>query len=106
MKVLLFRTSPKFNVNDLDANYISDGPDSGFLWSVQIFSIRFISSFLVTTSPIEARSRLAIEKAIYEVIVPDPSTPLPPFVSISFRFVMVLQKPFFLISFKPDSDLS
>ena len=41
-----------------------------------VFSIRFISSFLVT-SPIEPRSRLAIEKAIYEVIVPTPSLPPP-----------------------------
>ena len=65
----------------------------------------FISSFLVA-SPIESGSRLAIEKAIYEVIVPDPSTPLPPFVSISFRFVMVLTKTLLTNKFKPDSDLS
>ena len=44
---------------------------------LQAFPIRFISSFLVT-SPIEPRSRLAIEKAIYEVIVPTPSPPPPP----------------------------
>ena len=43
---------------------------------LQAFPIRFISSFLVT-SPIEPRSRLAIEKAIYEVIVPTPSLPPP-----------------------------
>ena len=44
-----------------------------------VFSVRFISSSLVA-SPIERRSRLAIEnieKAIYEVIVPLPP-PTPP----------------------------
>ena len=78
--------------------FISDDP---LLFFVQIFQSHFM-----VTSPIEPRSRLAIEKAIYEVIVPDPSTPLPPFVSISFRFVMVLTKTLLPNKFKPDSDLS
>ena len=71
-----------------------------------LFFVQIFQSHFMVTSPIEPRSRLAIEKAIYEVIVPDPSTPLPPFVSISFRFVMVLTKTLLTYKFKPDSDLS
>ena len=50
-----------------------------------VFSVRFISSSLVA-SPIERRSRLAIEnieKAIYEVIVPLPHHSS--FVRVSFK---------------------
>ena len=71
-----------------------------------LFFVQIFQSHFMVASPIEPRSRLAIEKAIYEVIVPDPSTPLPPFVSISFRFVMVLTKTLLTNKFKPDSDLS
>ena len=66
------------NDDDDDGDDGDDGVGTSLVCHpiLQAFPIRFISSFLVT-SPIEPRSRLAIEKAIYEVIVPTPSLPPP-----------------------------
>ena len=66
------------NDDDDDGDDGDDGVGTSLVCHpiLQAFPTRFISSFLVT-SPIEPRSRLAIEKAIYEVIVPTPSLPPP-----------------------------